>query len=208
MEYQAVLITAYKDFEHLEAVIRFFKRPFKLYIHIDKKIEVPEMVFNTLENYSQVSLVSRKYKVNWGSRNHVKAILHLAEKAAENSSNYYFHLISGLDFPIKDLAYFTSFFDKNRNREYIDFFDVPRRGWADNEGMDRLQYYNFYDWLDAKKYTQNVWIRRLVNLQKKMGIRRHLSSNIPKIYGGSTWWSLSREGLEMSWNLQEHIQNI
>ena len=72
----------------------------------------------------------------------------------------------------------------------------PARGWVDNEGMDRLQYYNFYDWLDAKKYTQNVWIRRLVNLQKNLGIKRNLSNNLPKIYGGSTWWSLSRKGLE------------
>lgn len=195
MEYQAILITAYKDFDHLEEIIRFFEGPFRLYIHIDKKIEVPRKVLMSLEGFSQVVMISRKYKVNWGSHNHVLAILELVKEALKDPANYYFHLISGLDFPIKTQDYFISFFNENRNKDFLDFFDMPRPGWADNEGMDRLQYYNFYCWLNSKIYTQNVWIKRLVDFQRKMGIKRGFNSTIPKLYGGSTWWSLSRRSL-------------
>src|SRR5690606_27945557 len=56
----------------------------------------------------------------------------------------------------------------------------------------RIEYFNFHDFLNAKKKKENKLILRIIEFQKKLGFRRKLDSRTPKIYGGQTWWSLSR----------------
>lgn len=193
---QAILITAYKNYPHLEEIIDFFDANYELYIHIDKKSNISNDELNHLKNKCQVQLVSQKYNVNWGSFNHLKSILYLTKSALKNPEIFYFHLISGHDFPIKKLNQFNDFFNKNADFEFISYFDVPKIGWADNQGMDRLEYYNLYDIFNAKEPNQKKWIRRIFNLQKKLGIKRKIETKMPKLYGGSTWWSLSRKAVE------------
>ncbi|MDP3358916.1 MAG: beta-1,6-N-acetylglucosaminyltransferase [Lutibacter sp.] len=193
---QAVLITAYKNYMHLEEIIKFFDADFELYIHIDKKSHITKNELNKLNNYSNVKLISQKYKVNWGGFNHLKSILYLAEQALKNKQIFYFHLISGHDFPIKKIGHFKDYFEKNRENEFINYFEVPKPGWANNGGLDRIEYYNLYDVLDAKAPKQNGFIRRIISIQKRIKFKRPISSKMPKLYGGSTWWSLSRICLE------------
>jgi len=193
---QAILITAYKNYKHLEKIIKFFDNEFELYLHIDKKSQITIDELMQLKNYSQVKLVSQKYKVNWGGFNHLKSILYLSEKALKNQQNCYFHLISGHDFPIKKLSEFKSYFVENRKSEFISNFEIPRLGGADNGGLDRIEYYNLYDVYDAKVPKQNGLIRRFIAIQKRIKFKRAVSFKIPKLYSGSTWWSLSRPCIE------------
>jgi hypothetical protein len=193
---QAILITAYKNYDHLEEIIKFFDANFELFIHIDKKSHITEDELNQLKKYSCVKLISQKYKVNWGSFNHLKSILYLTEQALKNPQNFFFHMISGHDFPIKKLTQFGTYFDKNRESEFINYFDVPKLGWANNGGLARLEYFNLYDVLDAKIPKQNGLIRRIIAIQKRWNFKRPIGSNMPGIYGGSTWWSLSRSCVE------------
>lgn len=191
---QAILITAYKDFHHLVEIVAFFDENFELYIHIDKKSKVTVFELSKLKAFENVKLISQKYKINWGGLNHLKSILYLSEQALKNPQNKYFHLISGQDYPINKASYFVDFF-KNRKEEFIEFFSVPNPGLEGNEGMDRIEYYNLYDIFNAKIPNQNRIIMELIKLQKKIGFKRSISSKIPKLYMGSTWWSLSRECL-------------
>jgi hypothetical protein len=139
-----------------------------------------------------VKLVSRKFKVNWGGINHLKCILHLAEEALKNKDINTFHLISGHDYPIKDKSYFIEFFEQNKNRDFFSHFELPSKYWF-HGGMNRLEYYNLYDILDAKKYRKYIF--KFIELQSKLNIKRSISKKVPKLYGGETWWSLSRETL-------------
>lgn len=193
---QAILITAYKNYHHLEEIIQCFDNNFELYIHIDKKSVISNLELAHLRKYDIVKLVEQKYKVNWGGFNHLKSILFLIGQALENPQNHYFHLITGHDFPIKRNAYFVDFFQKNRNVEFIECHNVPFSGWPGNDGLDRMEYYNFHDIWDAKIHKQKERIELLVRIQKRLGFKRKTSSKMPKLYGGSTYWSLSRECLE------------
>ena len=194
---QAILITAYKDFEHLEEIIKCFDARFEIFIHIDKKSLLTKEAKKVLNTYSSVKLISQKFRVNWGGVNHLKSILFLSKKALDNPNNFYFHLISGQDFPIQNREAFDNFFSENRNFEFLDYFSFPHSGWADNGGWDRVNFYNFYDWLNAKKPNSYRNIKRIVEFQKKIGFKRPFYSiaMAPKLYGGATWWSLSRECL-------------
>ena len=95
---QAILITAYKNYNHLEEIINFFDENFELYIHIDKKSKISETELINLNKYENVKLVSQKFNVNWGGLNHLKCILYLCEQALKNPNIYYLHLISGSDY--------------------------------------------------------------------------------------------------------------
>ena len=189
---QGILITAYKNFEHLLDIVSFFDERFEIYIHIDKKSVINEGIIETIRSLPQVKLVSRKYKVNWGGINHLKCILHLAEEALKSKELQTFHLISGHDYPIKDCSYFIDFFKKKGNNNYLSHFEMPLKQWA-NGGMDRLEFYNLYDVMDAKKYRHYIF--KFVKLQSKLNIKRSISKKIPKLYGGETWWSLSWDTL-------------
>ena len=189
---QAILITAYKNYHHLDELITFFDQNFEIYIHIDKKSKISEQELSKLRAINNVRLISQKYRVKWGGFNHLKSILYLVEQALKNSENQYFHLITGHDFPKKKIDDFLNYFNKNNKEEYLNYYYFPNDGWFDNGGLDRIEYFNFYDILNAKKPKQNGLIRRLIKFQKIIGFKRKISSKIPKFYVGSTYRSLSR----------------
>lgn len=193
---QAILITAYKNYNHLIDIINFFDDNFEFYIHIDKKSRLSNNDFKKIKNSKKVKLLVQKYKVNWGSFNHLKSILYLAEKALENSNNYYFHLISGHDYPIKSVNEFNEYFYKKRDKNFLDYFDVPKNGWANNGGLDRLEYFNFFDLLNFKIPKQKRIIKKIVDIQKRVSFKRKFPDDFPKLYGGSTWWSLNKNTLK------------
>ncbi|MEY3500622.1 MAG: hypothetical protein RL308_2291 [Bacteroidota bacterium] len=191
---QAILITAYKNFDHLIEIVQCFDDNFEFYIHIDKKSNISDVHLSNLTKFQNVKLIEQKYKVNWGGFNHLRSILYLSEQALKNRENIYFHLITGHDFPIKNVSFFLDFFKKS-NLEFMDYFNIPKIGGANNGNMDRIEYYNFYDFLDFKNDKQRSILNLIIKLQKRFGIKRAISSKMPKLYGGSTYWSLSRECL-------------
>jgi hypothetical protein len=191
---QAILVTAYKNYHHLEEIVSFFNDNFEIFIHIDRNSSISSCEINKLEKYSNVKLIAKKYKVNWGGYNHLQCILFLVNEALKSNENIYFHLISGHDYPIKNIQSFDYFLE-NQDQDFIDCFSVPFIGWGELGGYDRLQYFSFYDLFNWKNIVQRKWIKKIINLQIKFGYKRSFPKKFPSLYGGSTWWSLSRESL-------------
>lgn len=200
---QAILITAYKNIEHLEEIARFFGEGFNIYIHIDKKSKIDPKSAESLLKHKNIAYLSRKHKVNWGGLNHLLAILDLAEQAFRNTHNEYFHLITGHDFPIKSKNDFTTFFDQNKHSNYMEYHKLPYADWPEG-GMDRLSRYNLYDLIDGRTGQKEIFLKRFSKIQKLLGIKRRLSNNFPDQYGGSTYWSLSREALSYTFGFMKN----
>lgn len=193
---QAILITAYKNYHQLEELISFFDENFDIYIHIDKKSPITKKELSSIGNYGVVKFVSRKYKVNWGGKNHLKSILYLSKEALKNPNICFYHLISGFDFPIKSKEDFLSFF-YNSEVSFINSFTLPFNGWNnENGGLDRLEYYCFYDFFNWKNPFQRRIIKKIINFQKKIGFKRKFGLGMPVLYAGSTWWSLNKDCLD------------
>lgn len=191
-----ILITAYRNLEQLERLVDFFTEDaFRIYIHLDKKGNYDSKVYQRIKDKPQVNLLSQKYKVNWGGVNHLKAYLFLAREALKEDNSSYYHLITGQDLPVVSKETFLRFFQEQPNgmdQDYIRFKSLPNLDWH-NGGMDRLKYFHLYDALDAKKHKR--FIRKLVRLQKKLGLQRPPIRGFATLYGGSTYWSLTRESL-------------
>jgi hypothetical protein len=187
---QAILITAYKNIEQIFDIINFLGDGFEFYIHIDKKFSYD---MSPVEHIRNVHIFS-EYIVNWGSVNHLKSILFLANKALEDKNNLFFHLISGQDFPAKPPGYF--FTELDITKDYLSFAEMSMIGWS-NGGMHRLEYYHLYEYFDYKKKIGRIIIKLLILIQTKLKLKRKIPSDVfPKLYGGPTWWSLTRNSLQ------------
>jgi hypothetical protein len=77
----------------------------------------------------------------------------------------------------------------------MEYHPLPYPAWPDG-GMDRLLYYNMYDWIDGRKGLGERLIKGFAKRQKMAGFRRKYYEGFPPLYGGSTYWSLRRKSLE------------
>lgn len=192
---QAILITAYKNIQHLEEIASFFGNDYNIYIHIDKKSTIDLHQIESLSSKKNVKYISRQYKINWGGFNHLLAILDITRKAYLDKENKYFHLITGHDFPIKPLSDFDRFYRQNSDRDFLEYHSLPYDAWPEN-GLDRLSRYNLYDLIDGRTGWKEIVIKRISKIQKLLHIRRRFPKNFPMQYGGSTYWSLKRESMK------------
>lgn len=192
----AILMLVDKDLDQIKRIISLFDKDFYFFIHIDKKstIEIRELS-DMMTNGAHIQLVSKQFKINWGSFNMIKATLYLIDEVLKVDDIGYAHLISGQDYLIKNLKTFKAKFE-NCNSDFIESqpFPIPWKSWK-NGGFDRLNYYYFFDILNPKGKLRRLNFG-LLKLQKKIGVNRSYPKGFPKLYAGSQWWSLTRSTLE------------
>ena len=198
---QAILILAHKKFEHLESIVRSFDEDFEIYIHVDKKMKIPQVVYKQLISYPQVKLLIQRYKIYWGGLNIVKATLLLCKEALKSNEIGYMHVISGGDSVVKNIGYLKTFFEQNKHTEFLENFCLPTPRW-EGGGLNRLEYYYFNNQFDVRTTKGSNLCNKLLKWQKKLHIKRKISFE-GNIYGGSNWWSLSWECVQYVVNYTE-----
>ena len=121
MSKHAYLILAHNNFYILEKLIKLLDDERNdIFIHIDKKInDFDESHFQKMITKSSLVFVNPRIDVKWGHINFVKAEFLLFLKAYEYGLYSYFHLISGVDLPIKTQDYIHTFFAKNKGKEFL-----------------------------------------------------------------------------------------
>ncbi|MFC0262558.1 beta-1,6-N-acetylglucosaminyltransferase [Fontibacter flavus] len=190
MKKHAVLLLAHQNLVHLKQYIEFLGPNFFFYIHINKKAFLTDDEIEELKSHPNVRFISRKYLIRWGGTRILKAILELAQVALKDDEYAYLHTASGQDFPIKRSEEILKFFHLNQGKEFIEYFPVPTERW-DNGGLDRYQFYHLYDLFNVKSRFGKFMIRLTLKFQKIFGIKRGTVNNLPSIYGGSCWFSIT-----------------
>ena len=181
---QAILISAYKDTDYLKRLINFFDKDFEILVHLDKKSKIDPQDIQINSNVH----VFKKYTINWGSINHLKAILFLLQETLRIDKNIsYIHIISGGDIPVRKLSEFKKF--ENSNIIYMEHTKViDLNSPVINR---RYKYGNRMPNKDARK--------RYVRLVNKIYELTHKpKSNIGKfrynqLYKGLIWLSIPKE---------------
>lgn len=191
---QAILITAYKNINHLYNIVDFFNDDCTFYIHIDKKSKIAASDIQRLRENRKVKLVSQEYRVNWGSVQHLHAILQLCREAVKDNRIEYLHLITGHDYPIKTAQYISNFLKEHKGNEYLSAMPLPIKTWKWG-GMNRVQHYNLYEYFNAKSW-QRIFIKSFVYLQKLIGFKRKLPQGFGDLHGGSTYWTLTKSAVQ------------
>lgn len=191
----AYLIMAHKNVNQITTLLKLLDYcDNDIYIHIDKKSN------EETKNYD-FSKICRKSKVyqysvinlRWGNISQIHCELFLMRKAHENKKYEFYHLLSGMDLPLKNQKYIHDFFDKNDGKEFVNFSGKQKT--AEMLINDRVRYYWGTRWYNLIPYKFSMQIMRKldffsIRIQKVLRIDRIRKRNI-NLYHGAQWVSLT-----------------
>lgn len=90
-----------------------------IYLHIDKRSEIKlENISESVHN-AKVEFVNR-ISVEWGGYSMIEATMILL-KAATKTHHIYYHLLSGVDLPLKSINQINSFYEKTLVKNLFNF---------------------------------------------------------------------------------------
>ena len=192
MKKHAYLIIAHTNFGQLKKLLTLlddFRND--IFILFDEKSSVEFSDFNQVCQKSTVQFTDR-ICVNWGGFSQVKAEMILFKTAAQTDEYSYYHLLSGVDLPIKSQDYIHHFFEKNKGYEFVPY----SCGEANLKDLERkvFKYHLFCRYYKIpprifKKQVQSLRINFL-KLQDFFHYNRPKEIEFKK---GSNWVSITHE---------------
>lgn len=188
----AYLVMAHNKFDQLKCLLSLLDDPRNdIYLHIDKKTKEKFTGFEP--KHSKLFMVD-PIRVTWSGHSQIACEMRLFAAAAPGHYMYY-HLLSGLDLPIKTQDEIHGFFQKNDGKNFMEIDDhAMQTGYF----LDRTQYYHFFQNMAGR--DRHLWakcLRRLnryaINIQKALGYKR---KEIIPLYKGANWVSITDELLQ------------
>ena len=188
----AYLIMAHNEFEILEKqLVLLDDYRNDIYIHIDKKVK--NFDFDYYKNLVKNSNVyyTQRIDVRWGDFSQIQCELILLKQAILKKYTYY-HLISGVDMPLKTQDEIHEFFESNTGLEFVHFATEQ----PDIKIKKRILQYHFMKLYKTKnKYLNYISYginKVLVILQSIVNFERKWDKNI-KIKYGANWFSITHD---------------
>lgn len=188
MQKQAILIIAHNNLNILKKTLKILdSKYFDIYIHIDKKSKLDA---KNLENVCKTSKVTitKQIKVRWADYSQVECELLLLKKASQYNKYSYYHLISGVDMPIKSSKTIYNFFEKSKGKEFVhfesDYLPKYKKAW--------LKYYYIFRRYGRKNIITKGLEFISINIQKAIHINRLKRTNI-QLRTGANWFSITHD---------------
>lgn len=182
----AYLIMAHTNFDQLQTLIDLLDDERNdIYLHIDKKVQtVPAVTTKDSGLY-----LTDRVNVVWGGYSQILCEMTLLRAAAQGHYQYY-HLISGMDLPLKTQDQIHRFFQENNGKEFISIDTVTDRA---KQLYSRTRYYHFLanvagSGRDLRSRGLRELDRMMVSVQKALGISR---KEIVPLYKGANWVSIT-----------------
>jgi hypothetical protein len=183
----AFLITAYKYPDQLARLTQRLAMSFpgcSQHVHVDAKFDVAPFVAATHPDVDVQFLRSRQ-TVHWGAFSATRAIGLLADAALASGCDRA-TLLSEQCYPIRPAAELVALFEANADREFIDA-RLLRTEWP--AALARFDRYYFPD-------VKPDWACNTAERVANTLLPRREAPDGLELYGGSTWWSLTRSALE------------
>ena len=184
------MIIAHNQFELLEKLILSLDDARNdIYIHIDAKVKNFNFEhFQSITKYSKVTFTTERVNITWGDFSQVKCEMLLLQTAVQNESKdnpyTYYHLLSGVDLPIKTSDEIHKFFDNHYGKEFIHYTSNK----VEQSSVNRIKYYHLF------RKKRNVFYKILAQIvlkfEKFIGINRLKNLDI-KVQKGCNWFSIT-----------------
>lgn len=189
----AYLILCHSEFDLLRKLISTLDDDRNdIFIHVDKKVKILPEVH---ASFSKVYFVENRIDVCWGDVSVVEAEYELFELAYKNGRYSYFHLMSGVDLPLKSQDDIHDFFSVHSGLEFIGFNQDDYAKSLDRK-VNRFHLFakDFrYDYSIIgfmKKALRAIYLR----FQLLFNIRRNVKIEFKK---GTQWISVTQEFVEV-----------
>lgn len=197
----AYLILAHHEYPVLTRLIQALDDPRNtIFIHFDKKIkELPQL--ETI--HSDLHILRERTDVRWGDISVVEAEYKLFEKAVAVDEFVYYHLLSGVDMPLKSQDEIHDFFNQNQRKEFIGYSTYDYRYEVDRK-VNRFHLFP-EDFRPAPGGMP--FVRRLVRffalkIQYMLRYRRNSGIDFKK---GTQWVSLTHDFIKYTISKKDEV---
>jgi hypothetical protein len=195
----AIIITAYKDAEMLQKIVNHFE-DLEVYVHVDQK-SIPEFKESAMSMRSETTHIYSEYAVEWGSVDHLKAIIFLINEATKSNVSY-MHVITGQDFPLLTVHEYNQFSKDNKNI-YLgntSYEDLPlnTRSWYDKKYFNNPNKRSLFSNLITGVQGYLPFFRR----------KELIGFPVGKIYKGLVYGSFPREFGEYAVKTWQETPNV
>ena len=202
----AYMIITHGNFPILEKQLRFLDSDnADFFIHVDAKVQSFDFDrFRSIPTRSKVTFVSRR-SVSWGHFSLVECELDLMRAAAAGGYDYY-HLLSGVDVPVKSREHIEHFFDDADGMNYLNFQApvISRRN------RDRVRFfYPFLEW-NIRRPLLRAAVREIcVTAQRIAFVDRTRKLDKSLIFQkGTQWFSVTDALVRYVLSQEETIRKI
>ncbi len=188
MEKHAYLIIAHHQLELLKKLLALLDdRRNDIYIHLGKNMWDDKDILQDTVKESALYFVS-PMQVNWGGYSQIECELRLFSEASKRKYSYY-HLLSGVDLPLKTQDEIHDFFQKHNGKEFIYF--CPQSFCR--KSLFKCAQYHFLQEKIGRRQKGILYLieKVLLTVQKKLRISR-LKENIEYAMGAN-WVSITHE---------------
>lgn len=178
----AYLILAHAHFGQLKTLLSLLDDGRNdIYIHIDARSEgwSREGLQSTCR-HAQVRWIEPRIATHWGGVSLMRAELALLKAALPGHYRYY-HLLSGMDLPIKTQDAIHTFFERNDGKEFVEFWEMQ------SHTRNRAALYTLFP-EGAGNFAANLANNLFKLLQKAVGYRRNRDVDF---HQGSQWFSIT-----------------
>ena len=192
----AYLIKANNQFELLQLLLRLLDHPnHDFFIHVDVKAKdfCSEEIVKAVK-HSRVYFTQERLDVAWGSSSIVWCDLLLFKTANAHGPYSYYHLLSGMDLPLRTAQQIYDFFEDNSGKEFIHY--CTDAFCRDPQQKKRIAQYHFLQQKIGKSNGPLRIVERLSLLtQRIIGIDRTRAYS-GKFSIGSEWCSVTQAFVE------------
>lgn len=187
MKKHAYLIIAHTQFELLKILLECLDYEFNdIFIHIDQKVDnFDEEEFRKICKKSNVIFLKDRISVTWGDFSQIKCELDLLDEATKNNKYQYYHLMSGVDLPLKTQEEIHGFFSQYKGKEFVHFENIE----VSERELKKVNKYHFIikknkNFIEKCIYKISMLFQCFTNRSRKYGI---------KYQKGANWFSITDE---------------
>lgn len=203
MNKHAYLIIAHNNWNILKLLIKALDREENdFFVHIDAKVKnFDKSQYENLVKHSKIYFIERK-SVLWADYSQVEVSLDLLKFSNSKLKYSYYHLLSGVDMPIKSSQYIYDFFEKSK-KEYVGI--VSKNLYY---AVRRVKYYHYLVKFNSFRNHKSLkGMDRLIELvQRVFGVNR-LRNNDIVICDGWQWFSITNDFCEFILSKSKYIKN-
>ena len=138
MKKHAYLIMAHNNIENLKHLLHALDDDRNdIFLHIDKKMQLlNQEEIETWVRFSNIYFIKRN-DIRWGHNSLAMCEIALLEKATKTDQYHYYHLLSGVDFPIKSQ---NEIHKRLENQDGL-FISYHKDGEYGDDYLYKVQYY-------------------------------------------------------------------
>ena len=179
----AFLILAHNEFEVLRRLVAALDDPRNdIYIHFDRKVDT----LPALETqHATLTVLEERIDVRWGGLSMLQAEVALFRAACSRGPYQYYHLLSGVDLPLRSQDSIHAFFDRNDGKEFIGYTLTQMTP----EYVRKMQRRHlFYEHFKSRNMVIRLVRGAFIRAQEWLGIYRNKNIDFKK---GSQWVSIT-----------------